>query len=113
MNSCESGMHCSNILSTVVIKIFRYSKNYRRHFLFECTATYCTKCNEIRILHSSIQKHVSYEKCFKYYKYFVYKLTQNFPEHYGLRGEGFLKHTLANLCYTKCNKMKILHLVVV
>ena len=27
--------------------------------------TYCTKCNEINISHSDIQKHVSYEKCFK------------------------------------------------
>ena len=41
---------------------------------------YCTKYNEINIGHSNIQKHVSYEKCYKKYKYFVYRLKQKLSD---------------------------------
>ena len=45
--------------------------------LLKNTLTYlcCTKYN---MCNSDIQKHVSYEKWLKSYKYFVYRLTQNF-----------------------------------
>ena len=39
---------------------------------------YCTKCSEINVCHSDIQKHVSNEKWCKYYIFFAYRLTQNF-----------------------------------
>ena len=39
-----------------------------------------TKCNEINMCHSDVQKHVSHKKWYKQYKYFVYKLTQKFSD---------------------------------
>ena len=38
----------------------------------------CTKYNEINLCHSDVQKHVSYKKWFKLYKYFVYRHIQKF-----------------------------------
>ena len=40
----------------------------------------CTKYNEMYIGHLHIQKHVSYKKLYKKYKYYVYRLTQKFSD---------------------------------
>ena len=61
-------------------KGFRYITAYgwgkcSKHIL---TYSYYTKSNEINIYHWNIQKKVSYEKWYKKYKYFLYKLTQKF-----------------------------------
>ena len=40
----------------------------------------CTKYNEINIGHLHIQKHVSYKKLYKKYKYYVYRIAQKFSD---------------------------------
>ena len=44
------------------------------------TYLYCNKWNKINIYHSDTQKHVSYKKWYKCYKYFVYRLSQKFSD---------------------------------
>ena len=58
-------------------KIFRYIKAYEGKYLKHKLICLCwNKCNIIDICHSDTQKHVSYEKWYKCYKYFVYRITQ-------------------------------------
>ena len=75
----------------------------RRNFL-KRILTYCTKCNETNVCHLVIQKHVTYEKWFKYYMFFVYKFTQRLPNTLRPMG-GILKHILANIYCTKYNEI--------
>ena len=85
------------------IKVFRYIKAYGEKKL----KTYCTKCNEINICHLDIQKHVSYEKWFKYHIFFVYRFTENFSIHYGRWQENF--QSVFYQTYTTLNVMKLKH----
>ena len=57
----------------------------------KCVLIYlcCTKCNKIKICYLDIQKHVSYKNECKSCKYFVYKLTQIFPDALRPMGEIF------------------------
>ena len=57
------------------MKFFDILRSTRRKFL-KNISIHCTKCNEINIRHLDIQKHVSYEKLFKYYAFFEYSFTQ-------------------------------------
>ena len=58
--------------------------------------------------HLAIQKHVSYEKCFKRYIFFVDRFTQKFSITLQAMWErGFLKRILANLYCTKCNDINL------
>ena len=58
-------------------KVFDTLRRMERKFL-KRISTYCTNCNEINVCHLDILKHVSYEKLFKYYIFFVYKFPQKF-----------------------------------
>ena len=73
-------------------KVFRYVEAYgEKNFskMKKCISAYCAKYNEPNICHLDIQKHVSYEKWFKYYIFFLYSFTENmFLIHNGL-GENF------------------------
>ena len=53
------------------------------------------------------QKHVSYEKLFKYFIFFIYRFTQKLSNALRLMGGGILKLILANLYCTKCNEITI------
>ena len=71
-------------------------KSFKVHFSckekkLKCILTYlsCTEYNKINICHLDVKKQVFYKKWYNYYKYFVYRLTENFPIHYGLEGEMF------------------------
>ena len=66
---------------------------------------YSTKYNEINIGQLDVQKHLSYEKWFKYDRYFVYRFIQKFSNILRPMGGGFLKRILANLYCTKCTKL--------
>ena len=43
--------------------VFRYIMWYGGNFLKRILAYYYSKCNEIKVHHSDVQKHVSYKKC--------------------------------------------------
>ena len=53
---------------------FTKGKSFKRILAY----LYCIKYNEINICHLGIQKYNSHEKWFKSYKYFLYRLAQNF-----------------------------------
>ena len=58
-------------------KVFRsYGGKYLKHIL---TYLFCIKYNEINMCHLDIHKNVIDKKWQKYYKYFVYKVIENFP----------------------------------
>ena len=40
------------------------------------TCLHCNKCNKIDRWHLDTQKRVSFKKCYKYYKYSAYRITQ-------------------------------------
>ena len=62
-------------------KVFRYITAYEEKCLKRIlTYLYCSKYNEIDIGHLHIQKHASYKKCHKKYKYYVCKLTEKFSD---------------------------------
>ena len=89
----------------VYTKVFRWITAYGEKCL-KRILTYLdsTKYNEINISHSHIQKHVSYKKWYKKYKYYVYRLAQKFSD-----WENFLKHILTYLDWTKYNEINISH----
>ena len=81
MNRIENDIHTANYLSTETHKIFRYITAYGgEKFTVYFNILKCIKYNEINVGHSSVQKHVSYKKFNKEYKYYVYKLIQNFSD---------------------------------
>ena len=59
-------------------KVFWYVTVYGGKMLHILEYLYSTKYNKINIYHSDIPKHVSYNKCYKKSKYFIYRLTQKF-----------------------------------
>ena len=89
------------------IKVFRCIASYGEKFLKSILMyLYSTKCNEINVCHLDIQKHVSYEKWFKYIIYLAYWFIQKFSNTQRNVGEGrFLKLILANLYCTECTKL--------
>ena len=62
-----------------------------------CILLYCINYKEINICHLGIQKHVSYKKWCKCYKYFVYRLSQKFSDPHG----EILKEVLCIQAHTK------------
>ena len=71
-------MNTTSTLYTGSYKIFR---SYGGKCLNSILAyLYCAKYNEINVRHSYIHKNVFHKKWHKYYKYFVYRVTQKFPD---------------------------------
>ena len=87
MFSIKNGTKTTSLLYTESHKIFpilcgKFLKRFLLYF-------YCVNYNEINICHSGIQTHVSHEKWLKSYKYFLYRLSQNFSETLQPFGEKF------------------------
>ena len=113
MNYIDNGIGTTNDLSTETVKIFWYitgekwGEKYLKRIL---TYLHSTKYNEINMCHSHIQKHVSYKKWSKKYKYYAYRLTQMFSDTLHPTVENFLKLYLTYLYSTKYNEINVGHL---
>ena len=79
MNRIENGTCTTNGLSTKTSQKFSDKLRPMKGKCLKNILIYldCTNYNEIDIVHLHIQKHVSYKKLYKKYKYYVCRFTQN------------------------------------
>ena len=90
------------------VSLQRYTKDFRCITVYGeksltriLTCLYCNKWNEIDVCQSNIHKHVFHKKWYKYYKCFVYRLTQKFSNSMGKNIWSVFQHISITLIIIK------------